>query len=233
MNTNEARKMNTESEAKTENEACPLDAIVNPPYNEVFLMDCMEGMKQYPDKFFDIAIVDPPFGIGNFVQNTGNKRGNKVEWNEYTPSDQYFNELRRVSKDRIIFGANYYNCFEETGGAIVWVKNQPMPDFSKAVIASCSFHKKIEIYTQTWTNFVAKGRSGIHPCEMPLRLYEWLIKNYAEDCETILDTHVGSGSSRIAAHKAGKSFVGFEIDKDYHEAQQKRFKEFKKQLTLF
>ena len=109
--------------------------------------DCIEALAKMQDNEFDLAIVDPPFGIGNFVQTGGNVRGDKVEWNDSIPQQDYFSELRRVSKHRIIFGANYYNCFEEKGGAIVWVKNQPMRNFSKAVIASCSFHKKIELYT--------------------------------------------------------------------------------------
>ena len=114
--------------------------------------DNIELMARYPDGYFDLAIVDPPFGIGNFVQTGGNVRGEAVTWNDNTPTQKYFDELKRVSKNRIIFGANYYNCFEGKYGAIIWVKNQPMPNFSKAVIASCSMHKKIELYNKTFTN---------------------------------------------------------------------------------
>ena len=158
--------------------------------------DNMELMARYSDGYFDLAIVDPPFGIGNFVQSGGNVRGTKVEWNNNIPNQNYFEELKRVSKNRIIFGANYYNCFEKIGGAIVWIKNQPMPNFSKAVIASCSFHKKVEIYTQTWTNFVHKGRTTEHPCEMPVDIYKWILKNYAKKGDKILDTHLGSGDRK-------------------------------------
>jgi len=193
-------------------------------------MDCIEAMRQYPDKYFELAIVDPPFGIGNFVQTGGNIRGEKVTWNEETPSQEYFAELKRVSKHRIIFGANYYNCFES--GAIVWIKNQPMPNFSKAVIASCSFHKKVEIYTQTWTNFVHAGRVGIHPCEMPIDIYRWILQTYCKEGDKILDTHLGSGSSRIAADMEGFYFVGYELDKDYFDASCKRFDEYKLQQKL-
>lgn len=195
--------------------------------------DNMELMARYEDNYFDLAIVDPPFGIGNFVQQTGNKRGKKVDWNNSTPDKSYFDELRRVSKHRIIFGANYYNCFDGKGGAIVWVKNQPMPDFSKCVIASCSMHKKTEIYTQSWTNFSAKGRSGIHPCEMPVQLYEWILMNYAQEGDKILDTHLGSGSIAIACHNLGYNLTACELDKEYYEEAIKRIEQHKAQLTIF
>ena len=190
----------------------------------------MELMSRYEDNYFDLAIVDPPFGIGNFVQT--NNRGSEVKWNDNIPSKTYFNELKRVSKNRIIFGANYYNCFEENGGAIVWVKNQPMPNFSKCVIASCSFHKKIEMYNQTWTNFVAKDRTGIHPCEMPVSLYEWLLMNYAKEGDKILDTHLGSGSIAIACHNLGYNLTACELDKEYYDAAIKRIEEHKLQLRI-
>lgn len=196
-------------------------------------VDCMEALAKMQDNQFNLAIVDPPFGIGNFVQTGGNVRGNKVEWNDSIPQQDYFSELRRVSKHRIIFGANYYNCFEEKGGAIVWVKNQPMPNFSKAVIASCSFHKKIELYTQTWTNFVAKGRCTKHPCEMPVSIYEWILMNYAKKGDKILDTHLGSGSIAIACHNLGYDLEGYELDQEYYMAALKRYKDHVAQLKMF
>ena len=192
----------------------------------------LELMSRYKDNHFDLAIVDPPFGVGNFVQSTGNVRGKKVEWNESTPLKEYFQELKRVSKNRIIFGANYFNCFEKKGGAIVWIKNQPMPDFSKCVIASCSFHKKVEMYEQTWTNFVSKDRSGIHPCEMPVKLYEWILMNYAKEGDKILDTHLGSGSIAIACHNLGYDLTACELDKEYFDASIKRINQHKAQLRL-
>lgn len=195
--------------------------------------DCLEAMKQMKDNQFDLAIVDPPFGISNFVQVSGNVRAERVDWNDSTPSEEYFKELKRISKNRIIFGANYYNCFEEKGGAIVWIKNQPMPNFSKAVIASCSFHKKIETYTQTWTNFVHKGRTTDHPCEMPVSIYEWILDNYAKEGDRILDTHLGSGSIALACHNRGFDLTAFEIDKEYFEAAKKRLEIHQAQLTMF
>ena len=194
--------------------------------------DNMELMARYEDNYFDLAIVDPPFGIGNFVQTGGNVRGEKVDWNETTPFKNYFIELKRVSKNRIIFGANYFNCFEEKGGAIVWIKNQPMPNFSKCVIASSSFHKKIELYTQTWTNFVANGRQGIHPCEMPVSIYEWILINYAKEGDKILDTHLGSGSIAIACHNLNYDLTACELDKEYYNATIKRINNHKSQLRI-
>ena len=195
----------------------------------IYNQDCMEAMKEMSENQFDLAIVDPPFGIRNFVQTN---RGQKVDWNDETPTDVYFKELKRVSKNRIIFGANYYNCFEKNGGAIVWIKNQPMPNFSKCVIASCSYHKKIELYKQTWTNFVAKGRQGIHPCEMPVSIYEWILINYCKDGDKILDTHLGSGSIAIACHNLGYDLTGYEIEKEYFEAAKTRIDNHTRQLKI-
>ena len=196
----------------------------------LFNEDCLNAMKEMEDNSFEIAIVDPPFGIGNFVQPN---RGESVSWNNQTPPTEYFEELQRVSKNQIIFGANYYNCFSQKHGAIVWVKNQPMPNFSKAVIASCTFHKKIEVYTQTWTNFVATGRCTNHPCEMPVDLFEWILLNYAKKGDRILDTHSGSGSLAIACLNLDFEYTGFEINKDYYEEALERIKEQSRQTKLF
>jgi len=190
----------------------------------------LEAMKRMKDNSYDLAVVDPPFGIGNFVQT--NNRGSAVTWNDHIPSVDYFKQLKRVSKNQIIFGANYYNCFTGKHGAIVWIKNQPMPNFSKAVIASCTLHKKIEVYNQTWTNFVAEGRTGIHPCEMPVDIYLWIYSKYTKPGMRILDTHLGSGSSAIAAHDCGLHFDGWEIDTEYHTAAVSRYNEHTIQLKL-
>tara|TARA_Y100001937_G_scaffold122636_1_gene184137 strand:+ start:180 stop:791 length:612 start_codon:yes stop_codon:yes gene_type:complete len=196
----------------------------------LFNEDCLNAMKRMEDNSFEIAIVDPPFGIGNFVQTN---RGEPVSWNNQTPPTEYFVELQRVSKNQIIFGANYYNCFSQKHGAIVWVKNQPMPNMSKAVIASCTFHKKIEVYTQTWTNFVASGRCTNHPCEMPVDLFEWILLNYAKKGDRILDTHSGSGSLAIACLNLDFEYTGFEINKDYYEEALERIQIESRQTKLF
>ena len=110
--------------------------------------DCLEIMRGMADKSVGLCLTDPPFGIGNFVQASGNVRGAAVKWNDAPPSPEYFTEIERVSVNRIIWGANYFNCFDGKIGAIVWVKNQPMPNFSKAEVASCSYHKRVELYKQ-------------------------------------------------------------------------------------
>ena len=138
--------------------------------------DCMDILPTLGK--VDAVVTDPPFGVGNFVQCTGNIRGDSVTWNDNIPDIAFFDLIKTISKNRIIWGANFFNCFEENGGAIVWVKNQPMPNFSKADIASCSHNKKTEVFTYTWTNFTATHqKKSEHPCERPVQLYEWCI-NY-------------------------------------------------------
>ncbi len=198
----------------------------------------MEGMKEYPDKFFDLAIVDPPYGIGDFsMQTSGGNNGRKVKhiwnysWNDFRPSPSYFIELIRISKNQIIWGANYYNCFPSNGGAIIWNKNNKHPNMSKCEIASCSFHKKVEYVEINGLGFLKKNPS-LHPCEKPIALYRWLLENYAKPGDKLLDTHVGSASSLIACEALGFEYVGFEIDKDYYEAAKKRLETWRS-LPLF
>jgi len=202
----------------------------NDPSINLHLGCSLQAMREMEDNQYDLAIVDPPFGIGNFVQSN---RGSPVKWNDSIPSPLYFTELRRVSRHQIIFGANYYNCFSGKSGAIVWIKNQPIPNFSKAVIASCTYHKKIEVYTQTWTNFVANGRTGIHACEMPVDLYKWILENYAKDGDKILDTHLGSGSIACACYDLGFDLDAWELDPEYFERTLSRYNEHSKQSKLF
>jgi site-specific DNA-methyltransferase (adenine-specific) len=203
----------------------------------------MEGMKTYPDNFFDIAIVDPPYGIGesnkNFSSRSKLARADKYErkeWDNFKPTAEYFDELFRISENQIIWGGNH--LVNKTSPCIVvWDKDNGKNDFSDCEIAWTSFKTAVRKFKFRWHGMLQENMKNkevrIHPTQKPVALYDWLIKNYADDCQTILDTHVGSGSSRIAAHKAGKSFVGFEIDKDYFQAQEKRFKEFTSQLTMF
>lgn len=201
--------------------------------NKVHLLDCMEGLKDIPDKFFELAIIDPPFGIGNFVQTTGRIRGTEVKWNNEIPSADYFRELKRVSKNRIIWGANYFNCFEPGKGAIIWYKHVP-PEchMSECVIASCSMQKRITAFDYPWSN-INRGEKMIHPCQMPIDIYRWILANYAKPGHKILDTHVGSGSSIIACMDYHFDFMGFEIDKDYYEAAQERIEAFASQVMMF
>lgn len=194
--------------------------------------DNMELMARYPDKHFDLAIVDPPYGIGDvFIPlSTGKKkvkikRTHKImEWDNYIPKKEYFDILNTVSKKQIIWGANYFNCFVN-GGALIWYKNNGAPTLSQCEIASLSFKKSVDyIFIQTISGFVQKNKR-IHPTQKPVALYKWLLKNYAKEGNTILDTHVGSGSIMIACWELGFDFVGCELDKDYYESAIKRFKE--------
>lgn len=215
--------------------------------SKAYLMDCMEGMKQFPDKHFELAIVDPPYGINApnmaatpFQRRGGNKRLNggsgkpknrtlntaKIEWDNATPTDAYFNELLRVSKHQIIWGGNYFKL-PPTRCIIVWDKVQPWENFSQVEIAWTSFDSPAPIYKYD-------NRTGgkIHPTQKPVELYRWLLHKYAKPGDKILDTHLGSGSSRIAAYEMGFDFTGYEIDPDYFAAQEKRFKEYTSQTRL-
>lgn len=199
---------------------------------KIYNQDCLESMKEMSDNQFDLAIVDPPYGIGNWVQQTGNKRGKKVDWNDSTPNKQYFKELERVSKEQIIWGANYYNCFNNKGGAIVWDKKNPNPKFSKCEIASYSRLKRVDYVCIKHFGFVSDDNYKIHPCQKPVKLYEWILMNYAKEGDTILDTHLGSGSIAIACHNLGYDLTACELDKEYYEAAIKRINQHKAQLRL-
>lgn len=204
--------------------------------SEVYLMDCIVGMKHYPDKYFDLAVVDPPYGIGMDGGNVGYKGFNnftKKNWDKETPSAEYFLELWRISKERIIWGGNYFDL-PATRCYLVWDKGE---GFYNRTYAECEL---------AWTSFdrntvkikhdpLAKGdyRGKIHPCQKPVTVYDWIFKNYSEPGQKVIDTHLGSGSSRISAHKYGLNFTGFEIDEEYYYAQEMRFKDYQSQLNLF
>lgn len=198
--------------------------------------DCMELMAQFKDKHFDLAIVDPPYGINvhqNFgVGNRNDKDKDSKNWDNQTPNKAYFDELKRVSKEQIIWGANYFNCFNGKGGAIIWNKKQPLPDSSQCEIASYSRLQKVGMYEQRWTNFVNTKKTS-HPTEKPIELYNWLLKNYAQEGFKILDTHLGSGSIAVACHYSGFDLVAAELDKEYFDAAKKFIKENTRQISLF
>jgi site-specific DNA-methyltransferase (adenine-specific) len=218
------------------------------PISQVFLEDCMKVMARYPDGYFDLAIPDPPYGI-NIANNASlglakYKKHNKKQWDLLIPDDKYFKELFRISKQQIIWGGNYFNL-PQTSGWIFWDKQQPEVfdfTFSAGELAWTSFKKplkKVTIKKSKMQNCVSNNYSvamsnqKIHITQKPIELYDWIFKNYATEGMKILDTHLGSGSSRIAAHKAKMNFVGCEIDKEYFDASNKRFNEFKAQLTIF
>ncbi len=193
----------------------------------------MAVMARYPNKFFDLAVVDPPYGIERFKKGGShiNKYGDENKhWNNEKPKDTYFSELFRVSKNQIIWGGNNFNL-PTSEYFVIWKKSNA-EDFSFAMCEYAWTNCKVpaKIYTKL---HVQTQETRIHPTQKPVALYDWIYHNYAKPGDLILDTHLGSGSSRIAAHKAGLSFVGCELDKEYFDAQEKRFKEFTAQLRLF
>lgn len=209
---------------------------MNLKMNELYNMDCMEGMKEIPDKYFELAIVDPPYGI-NINHNMGRRKGDKkssykkVLWDSESPTQTYFDELFRVSKNQIIWGANYYiDKLEPTKSFVTWIKPQisEKMSFAMSELAWTSHDKTskvIELFS------IEKNR--IHPTQKPVALYTWLLNNYAEKGDKILDTHVGSASSLIACHRAGFDFMGFELDEDYFEKASERLEEERNQISLF
>jgi len=205
--------------------------------SEVFNIDCMEGMKQYPDKYFDLAVVDPPYGLGEKLTSGGTwsvKWQDKgADWDK-SPTIEYWNELFRVSKDWIIWGGNYFieylpNC----RNFIAWHKPymDGMHSMSNVELALTSFErnaKKISFNKDKGTE------DRIHVCQKPVALYDWIYSKYLPEGGKVLDTHLGSGSNRIAADKAGNiDFTAYELDKDYFEAQEKRWSNYKAQLKMF
>ena len=197
--------------------------------SEVTNEDCMEGMARYPDKYFDLAIVDPPYGIGIETSGTHFKKNKAKGWDNQTPNKDYFKELFRVSKNQIIWGGNYF--FDELGNTktfLIWDKKiAEEMSFAMCELAWTSFKNGAKIFKQTATQI-----ERIHPTQKPVALYKWLLSNYAKQGDKILDTHLGSGSSRIAAYEMGFDFTAFELDAEYFEAQEKRYKNHIAQLKL-
>jgi site-specific DNA-methyltransferase (adenine-specific) len=227
------------------------------PVSEVFNVDCMEYMKGIPDKFFELAIVDPPYGLGldmvtdvdsNARQNRKNGsvvKHEKKGWNDNVPNEDYFAELHRVSKHQIIWGCNYYAQHIPAKGRIVHDKIMGTEDtafnWSHADLASCSMFNIIVMFRYQWAGNKQNGTinwhntgpdARIHPTQKPIALYEYCLK-YAKPGWKIFDSMLGSGSSRIAADKMGFDFYATELELDYFEAQEKRFQQYKSQLKLF
>ncbi len=207
----------------------------------VYLMDCIAGMKEYPDKWFDLAVVDPPYGIGadkekfTPINNTW-KGKTKVgyedkEWDLSIPEMQYFTELIRVSKNQIVWGANYFGL---VGGYLFWDKKETMPTYTKGELAWVSFINRIEKFDFLWSGYKKQVQeTRIHPTQKPVYLYDFCFQlAKLEKGMRVLDTHLGSGSSRISADKNGFDFTGFEIDKEYYDLSEKRFNTYKQQLRI-
>ena len=233
---------------KTETPAFAKHVLPAVPSSEVYLEDCVNALKRFNDNHFDLAIVDPPYGIGaDGTQGFATKKTKgftfdkkeytKKNWDSEIPTDEYFFELQRVSKNQIVWGANYFiTKLPHLKNFIYWHKKGQSKDdkFNEGEIAfvSCGRTRMIDIW---WNGFgtINSGEKRFHPTQKPVKLYDWLLQNYAKEGDLILDTHLGSGSSRIAAYKGGFNFVGFEIDQEYYEKQEKRFNDFKSQLRLF
>jgi len=204
--------------------------------NWLYCMDCMDGMKQFPDKYFELAIVDPPYGI-KINMNMGRRGGQRKQhedkdWDNKIPPQEYFNELFRASKNQIIWGGNYFPL-PLTKSWIFWDKEVPDGvSFADGELAWTSFEKTLVKAKIPYSGF--KGSEGkIHPTQKPVAIYEWLLHNYAHPGDKILDTHVGSASSLIACYNLGFDYIGFEIDADYCKAAQERLDAVKAQTRLF
>jgi len=213
---------------------------------ELLNMDCMEYMAGLPDKAFDLAIIDPPYGIGENGDRNAS-RGKLAIAQDYKafsggdtepPPVEYFSELKRVSLNQIIWGANYFTQnLPPSMGWIYWKKKDSKADFSDGELAYTSFSRALRqfefLWSGMWQGNMLNKETRIHPTQKPVALYEWLLTNYAKPGQRILDTHLGSGSSAIAAHNLGFDFVGMELDADYYAAAVKRFEQHKAQARLF
>ena len=208
-------------------------------------MDCMQGMKEFPDKYFDLAIVDPPYGIGESggknhtrvklakAKNYKAFSGNDIE----PPSKEYFDEIFRVSKNQIIWGANHFisKIPYDSSCWIVWDKDNT-GDFADCELAWTSFDSAVRKFKYRWNGMLQENMKNkeirIHPTQKPVALYEWLLNRYAKPNDIILDTHVGSASSLIACHNTNHKFVGFELDEYYYKVSKQRLDTEMAQMRL-
>jgi len=210
--------------------------------------DGLQALKGYADNHFDVAIVDPPYGI-EMAKTTnipnpkkgfrGNKIHDKKDWDNEIPPNEYFNEVQRVSKNQIIWGGNYFTeHLKPTKAWIFWSKKETKTqgsNFSDGEMAWTSFKKVTRLYEYGWIgiDYCNKNENKIHPTQKPVQLYKWLLENYTNENDLILDTHLGSGSIAIACHYMKRNLIGYEIDKEYYDAACKRFKEQTSQQSLW
>ena len=212
---------------------------------KLYNCDCMELMAKTPDKYYDLAIVDPPYGIGADKKNSKRELKSKKSatissdfggqiWDSAIPTEEYFAELKRVSKKQIIWGANYFGL---VGGMLYWHKNVTMPTYSTGELAYLSWLKKIDFVNITWHGMLQENMRNkeerIHPTQKPVQLYKWLLQKYAKDGDKILDTHFGSLSIGIACHDLHFELTASELDKEYYELGKDRLIWHQKQLNLF
>lgn len=210
--------------------------------NTLINADCLPVMRKIPDKFFQLAIVDPPYGIGNDGQKKkvcknpkqGRKEHEQKDWDSKgIPGAEYFRELERISVNQIIWGGNYFVKHLKTGhkGWIIWDKGQRGLSMSDCEIAYSSFDCPTRIVTMNRVELLKEGT--IHPTQKPAKLYEWILKNYAKPGDRIIDTHAGSGSCPVACHRLRFEWLGIEIDEDYCTKADRRIKAERAQLSLF
>ena len=213
--------------------------------------DNMELMSRYEDNHFDLAIVDPPYGINaglgsgkNQKKEIKNGKMKGSDWDSETPKKQYWDELFRVSKNQIVWGGNYMTSFlKESKGWVFWDKIQVSDNHSDGELAWTSFEKRLRMFKYCWSGNrygfegsiegVGKKSIRIHPTEKPVKLYEWLLMNYAKDGFRILDTHLGSGSIALACHNLGFDLTACELDKEYYDSAIKRIDQHKAQIRMF
>ena len=213
---------------------------------KLYNVDCMEYMKECKENEFDLAVVDPPYGINinNQSQGKGGGVAHKIDyikkdWDKYAPDTQYFKELQRASKNQIIWGANHFmqNICLGSSCWIVWDKMNGSSDFADCELAYTSFKSAVRKFQFQWAGMLQGDMKNkehrIHPTQKPVKLYDWIYSNYAKEGQRILDTHLGSGSNAIAAHYAGMEFVGCELDKDYFDASVERFEKQTAQKDMF
>ena len=205
------------------------------PISEVFNIDCLEYMKGLPDKFFELAIVDPPYGIGVNKMNMGGRKTVKPtskKWDNEPPPAEYFSELKRVSSNQIIWGANHFIHLIPYASPcwIFWDKGETMygRDFAEGELAYTSFGKPLRRFKMSPNQL-----ERFHPTQKPVSLYKWMLENYAKQGDKIFDSHMGSQSSRIAAYHMGFDYYGCELDKEYFDAGNKRFEIEKTKQELF
>lgn len=216
--------------------------------NIAFNIDYIEGIVNYPDKHFDLAVVDPPYGSDNIKGGYSRGEGggiarqkiyNKALWSQNRPTQLYFKELFRVSKNQIIFGANHFisEIPIDSPCWLVWDKKNGDNSFADCELAWTSFNTALRKFSFQWQGMLQENMRNkeirYHPTQKPIALYDWIFKNYTKQGDKILDTHLGSGSSRIAAYKAGLDFTAYELDSDYFEQQEKRFNTFISQTSIF
>lgn len=215
--------------------------------NRLYNLDCKQAMKQIPDKYFELAIVDPPYGIGeNGTKNhTRSKLAKSKDYKSYAgndsapPDQEYFRELFRISKNQVIFGANHFisKIPYDSSCWIVWDKENGNNDFADCELAWTSFKSAVRIFRFRWSGMLQGDMKNkeirIHPNQKPVPLYQWIIGRWANPGDKIIDTHAGSGSCLVAAYRAQHKFLGFELDKDYFTSADKRLRDEMAQMTIF